>query len=62
MGWTQQEAADQLDISKRQIVRYEKGINESDGRPAPVPRVVSLACEALEARRAWGAVAAYYSQ
>ena len=42
MGLTQQQAADVLGLSKATIENYDKG------RPVVIPRVVALACAAIE--------------
>lgn len=45
MGWSQQEAADHLGVSKGSIQLYERG--EREGRPVEIPKTVELACAAL---------------
>ncbi|HJU17947.1 MAG TPA: helix-turn-helix transcriptional regulator [Stellaceae bacterium] len=40
MGWTQEQAAAALDLSRRSIIGYEQGTQ-------PIPRTVALACWAL---------------
>ncbi|HJU20759.1 MAG TPA: helix-turn-helix transcriptional regulator [Stellaceae bacterium] len=40
MGWTQEQAAAALDLSRRSIIGYEQGSQ-------PIPRTVALACWAL---------------
>ncbi|MDX6806332.1 helix-turn-helix transcriptional regulator [Terrihabitans rhizophilus] len=46
MKLSQAKAADALGISKGSIEHYEAG-KTRDGRPAPVPKTVALACAAL---------------
>ncbi len=48
MGLTQQQAADVLGLSKATIENYDKGVRREDGRPVVIPRVVALACAAIE--------------
>lgn len=48
LGWTQQQAAEALGISVSQIIDYESGSKRGTDRAAPIPRVVALACQALE--------------
>ena len=48
MGPTQQQAADVLGLSKATIENYDKGVRREDGRPVVIPRVVALACAAIE--------------
>lgn len=43
LGLTQHQAAEALGMSRAMIANYE-------GEKYPIPRVVELACEALEAR------------
>ncbi len=52
LNLTQAGAAIELDISESRIRDYEAGITRGQGTPAPIPRVVELACEALEKRAA----------
>lgn len=47
MGWTQDEAARQLGMSRRHISSYEQG-KAPTGAPLLIPRVVELATHALE--------------
>jgi len=49
MGWNQTEAAEALGLSLGTIGNYERGSRREDGRPAPVPRTVALACAAVAA-------------
>ena len=50
MGWTQKELAHQLDLGTSRIADYEKGQTRTKPpRPAPIPKVVELACRWLEA-------------
>ena len=42
-GWSQQRAADELGVTKRSVIYWEKGTH-------PVTRLVELACEALDVR------------
>jgi predicted transcriptional regulator len=53
MGWSQQQLANQLQISKSRIQDYEAGWTRGAGpRRAPIPYLVELACETLERRAA----------
>ena len=47
---TQVTAAEALGISPSQIFDYERGVKRGTDRPAPIPRVVELACAELERR------------
>ncbi len=47
MGWTQEETAAQLGISRRMTIAYEKG-EQGKNRPSPIPRSIFLATQALE--------------
>jgi transcriptional regulator with XRE-family HTH domain len=50
MGFrSQQAAADALGMSKSAIVNYELGTRRDGGKPVEIPRVVALACAALDA-------------
>lgn len=49
LGWSQAAAAAALGLSRRWVQAYEAG--EMEGRPAPVPRTVRLACQGLEGAR-----------
>lgn len=44
MTWSQQEAADALDMSRASVANYEAGKRSEDGRPVLIPKVVELAC------------------
>lgn len=46
LGLSQRKAASSLGISERMYIYYEKGRRE-DGRAAPIPRTVALACAAV---------------
>ncbi len=46
-GWTQQQAAAMLGISRATLQAYESPSLASDGWAAPIPRSVQLACYAL---------------
>jgi transcriptional regulator with XRE-family HTH domain len=48
LGYTQAAAAEALGISVSQIIDYETGHKRGTDRPAVIPRVVALACQALE--------------
>jgi transcriptional regulator with XRE-family HTH domain len=48
LGYTQQAAAVALGISVSQLADYETGHKRGTDRAAPIPRVVALACLALE--------------
>lgn len=41
-------AAEALGISVSQITDYQSGVKRGTDRLAPIPRVVALACQALE--------------
>jgi transcriptional regulator with XRE-family HTH domain len=47
MGFTQDEAADVLGLSKATITNYESGRRREDGREVVIPLTVALACAAL---------------
>ncbi len=47
MGFTQQEAADELGISKSTIELYESGKRRDTKEPVVIPKMVELACAAL---------------
>jgi transcriptional regulator with XRE-family HTH domain len=47
MGFTQQEAADELGISKSTIELYESGRRRDTKEPVVIPKMVELACAAL---------------
>lgn len=52
MGFTQEAAADALDLGKSTIELYERGSRrDGDRRPVKIPLVVSLACKMLTLRR-----------
>ncbi len=55
MGFkTQQQAADALGLSVETIQNYERGVRR-DGKTAPIPYTVALACSALFNRqKPWG--------
>ena len=60
LGWTQGQAADHLGISRGTLLDYERGVRRSDGRPAPIPKAIELACHTLERGvTAYGAGADY---
>lgn len=44
MGYTLDQAADELGLSRRQIAYYRSGVQE-------VPKAIALACEALSLRK-----------
>lgn len=53
LGLSQRQAADALELSISTVKAYDQGHlsrRDDDGEfvPAPIPRVVALACEALE--------------
>jgi transcriptional regulator with XRE-family HTH domain len=49
MGWKQSELARRLELSPSRISDYELGRTRSKPpRPAPIPKVVELACRWLE--------------
>lgn len=48
LGYTQQAAAEALGISVSQLIDYETGRKRGTDRAAPIPRLVALACLALE--------------
>jgi len=49
MGWTQQEAADALHLSREAIGQYETGRRRGTDKPYPIPHTVGLAMAALAA-------------
>jgi transcriptional regulator with XRE-family HTH domain len=49
MGWSQAELARQLEFSQSRVSDYELGKTRGKPpRPAPIPKVVELACRWLE--------------
>jgi transcriptional regulator with XRE-family HTH domain len=49
MGWSRDELARQLEISPSRLKDYELGqTRTTPPRPAPIPKVVELACRWLE--------------
>jgi transcriptional regulator with XRE-family HTH domain len=49
MGWSREELARQLEVSSSRLDDYERGETRSNpSRPAPIPKVVELACRWLE--------------
>jgi len=48
-GFTQDEAADVLGISKGSVRNYELGSRREDGRAVTIPKTVALACAAVSA-------------
>jgi predicted transcriptional regulator len=48
LGLSKASAARALGISPSRLYDYEAGMKRGTDRPAPVPRVVELACLALE--------------
>jgi transcriptional regulator with XRE-family HTH domain len=45
MGWSQAELGRRLELSPSRLADYEAGFTRGQGRrPAPVPKVVELAC------------------
>lgn len=48
LGFTVAAAAEALGMSPSQINDYERGIKRGRGTPAPIPRVVALACAWVE--------------
>ncbi len=49
MGFSQSRAAEALGISRSSVINYEAGEHRGDGRPAPIPKTVELACAAIAA-------------
>lgn len=47
MGFTQQEAADELGVSKSTVELYESGRRRDTKEPVVIPKMVELACAAL---------------
>ena len=48
LSLSRKRAAEALGMSESQIVDYEAGHKRGTDRAAPIPRVVALACQALE--------------
>ena len=49
MGWSQAELGRRLELSQSRLADYEAGFTRGqERRPAPIPRVVELACAWLE--------------
>ena len=49
MGWSQAELGRRLEISPSRLADYESGFTRGqERRPAPIPKVVELACAWLE--------------
>jgi len=48
MGWTQKQAAEQLDISKAWLEQMERGKRFTTNEPVAIERRTYLACMALE--------------
>ena len=51
MGWTQQQAADALGMSKSTVELYESGKRRDNNQPVEIPKVVALACAALRTEK-----------
>ena len=54
LGWTRAVAATALGLSASRLGDYERGKTRGRETEAPIPRVVELACEALEDRQCAG--------
>jgi transcriptional regulator with XRE-family HTH domain len=53
MGWSRAELARQLEISSSRVVDYEIGHTRGqNAQPAPIPKLVELACRYLAGDRA----------
>jgi transcriptional regulator with XRE-family HTH domain len=51
MGWSQAELGRRLQLSPSRLADYETGFTRGqERRPAPIPKVVELACAWLEER------------
>jgi len=49
MGWSQAELGRRLELSPSRLADYEAGFTRGqERRPAPIPKVVALACAWLE--------------
>jgi len=49
MGWSQAELGRRLELSPSRLADYETGFTRGqERRPAPIPKVVELACDWLE--------------
>ncbi|ESX06781.1 hypothetical protein X769_09005 [Mesorhizobium sp. LSJC268A00] len=51
LGFSQQQAADALGISRGSVENYERGERREDNRPVEIPRSIGLACQALALRQ-----------
>lgn len=49
-GWTQEEAADELGISKSSLRNYERGDRPDKEAPVEVPKLIDWALSAINAR------------
>ena len=48
LGLSQAAAARALGLSRSSVIDYERGFKRGTDRAAPIPRIVELACQALE--------------
>lgn len=49
LGYTLDGAAEALGMSRSAIINYEAGVRRDSGEPVVIPKVVALACAAVEA-------------
>lgn len=48
LGLSQEQFGGKIGLTRGTIIDYERGVRRSDGREAPIPKAVELACAALK--------------